>query len=224
MDSGEYELLIFEPEASENIGFFVGNACKIERIVVHNIARMEHVSAIAVGKRCLRRQKALATQIVDCRLCGSKQYGREVVADDTVYLFGHSHIERPKPRLDMDYRQVQLRRRHSSRNGGVGIAVQHYGIECLVFEHLFDTRNHLSGLYAVFAAARIEVEVRTRYAHFVEEDGRHIGVVMLPCMQYLLFYPVRETVIYSPRQCCCLDYLRTCPDDSEYLHFILYLF
>ena len=124
----------------------------------------------------------------------------------------------------MDYRQVQLRRRHSSRNSGVGIAVQHYGVECLVFEHLFDTCNHLGGLYAVFAAASIEVEVWTRYAHFVEEDGRHIGVVMLPCMQYLLFYPVRETVIYSPRQCCCLYYLRTCPDDSEYLHFTLYLF
>ena len=65
----------------------------------------------------------------------------------------------------------------SSRNSGVGIAVQHYSIECLVFEHLFDTCNHLSGLYAVFAAARIEVEVRTRYAHFVEEDGIRDTVV-----------------------------------------------
>ena len=55
-------------------------------------------------------------------------------------------------------------------------------------------------------------------AQFIKENLRHVGVVVLTGMEYLLFDTVAVQVGHSTAHGCGFDNLGTCPYDGEYLH------
>ena len=68
------------------------------------------------------------------------------------------------------------------------------------------------------AGADTEVEVGLGNAEFVEEDLRHVGIVMLSGVEDFFFNLGGENVFHRTADGCGLDDLGTCPDDGKYFH------
>ena len=118
----------------------------------------------------------------------------------------------------MEHGDVDFGGRHSTGEGGVGVAVEDDAVEVIVEQHLLDAANHAGGLEAMGAGADPEVEVGLGDAQLVEEDLRHVGVVVLAGVEDGLLDLRREKVAHRTADGGGFDDLGACPDDGEYLH------
>ena len=66
--------------------------------------------------------------------------------------------------------------------------------------------------------ADMEVIVGTRYLQLIEEDLRHVVVVVLPRVYDDFLYAVRKMVFDGAAQCGSLDDLGPCPYDGDEFH------
>ena len=122
-----------------------------------------------------------------------------MIAHDAVDLLRHGHVERAQPRLDVYDGNMQLGGSQGTGQRGICVAEKHHGIERFVYEHILDARHHARRLCPVPAGADVQIVVRGRYAQFLEENGGHVGIVVLTRVQYFLFHPVGKTSPYGSR-------------------------
>ena len=107
-----------------------------------------------------------------------------MVNQHPIDLFGHPLIKGPQPGLDMGALDVQLCRRQSAGQGGVGVPEYYDRIRLLLLQDLFYLFEHLASLKSMAARAYAQVIVRRCYAHLIEEYSVHLIVVVLAGMDY----------------------------------------
>lgn len=182
--------------ALQYVGFLLGDAGEIHAVVVHHVAEVDDGVRPAVGEASLRVEEALSSEVLDGRVGRGEEYCREPVADDAVHLLGHRHVERAQAGLDVVHRHVEFAGGHGAGERRVGVAVEYHAVEMLRQQHILDAGDHLGGLLAVPPRPHVQVVIRVRDAELVEEHLRHVGVVVLPRVQYPLLDGPGETVSY----------------------------
>lgn len=192
--------------ALQDAGLLVGNGGVMQAVVVHHVAAV-HDATTGV--------KSLMEQVVDSRLGGCEEYGRELVAHDAVDLLGHGHVEGTEPCLYVIDRHVQLAGCHGAGQRAVGVAIEDQPVELARHEHLLDAGNHLGCLLAMSAGADGKIVFGKGYLQFIEEHLRHILVVVLSGVEDMFLYAVGEMRPDSPGKGGSLDDLRTCADNGE---------
>src|SRR5207302_1035513 len=122
---------------------------------------------------------AFARKVSDCSRSWSKKKARNMVGDDAVDLFRHASIEGPQPRLNMGNRNVKLGRRQRARQSRICITVHQCPVRPLISQNGFDCGQHSTSLFTVGARSNLKVVSRPGNLEFVEEDLRHVFVIML---------------------------------------------
>ena len=119
---------------------------------------------------------------------GHEEQAGEAVDEHPVQLLRHGAVEGAQAGLDVGDGHEQLSRCQSARERRVRVAVDQHGVGLLLDDGRLDPRQHLAGLLAVRPRARLEPVGRRRQLELVEEDGRELGVVVLPRVQHDLVY------------------------------------
>ncbi len=120
----------------------------------------------------------LAGQMLDGHLAGGEEQRREAVGQDPVDLLGHRR-EAAQSGLDVGHGEVQLGGCQGGGQGGVGVPEDHDQVGGLGHQDLFDLLQHPAGHGPVAGAAHAQVVVRGRQLQLLEEDLRHVLVVVL---------------------------------------------
>ena len=70
-------------------------------------------------------REAFSFQVLDSSEGGREEQRGAVVAHDAVDFFGHTFVKRAQSRLDMDDGYMDFGSGHGSREGRVGVTVEH---------------------------------------------------------------------------------------------------
>ena len=108
-----------------------------------------------------------------------------VVREDAVVLLGHAPVTAPKTRFDVGYGDLELHCRKGCGKRRVHIARDDEKIDRIFHQHRFNGHEGTSGLLGVRARPDPEKEIRFRKPELVEEDRRHLLVVVLSGMDQL---------------------------------------
>lgn len=109
-------------------------------------------------------------EIVYRGLCRTQQERAEVIGDDSIDFFRHAFVEGAKPCLDMRDRNVKLGRGECARRGGVGVAIDQYGLWLFGQHDLFEPFQHSPGHCAVAEAVDLKIVGGRRNLEFVKKD------------------------------------------------------
>ena len=115
----------------------------------------------------------------------------------------------------MGQRLVDLDRRDSCRQGGVGVAIRENPVGTVREEGVLQSSEHGAGLIAVRAAADGQVLVGGRNVQVSEEHVGQIGVVVLTGVHDDVLMPLRNKRMGHR---CQLDELWAGTDHTEDLH------
>ena len=137
-----------------------------------------------------------------------------MVGQDAVDLLGHAPVERAQAGLDVGDRDVQLGGREGAGERRVGVAVDEQPVRLPGDELALDPGQHLAGLGAVGPGADLEVDVRIGDAELVEEDARHLVVVVLAGVKKRLAVAPPKDAGDRPG----FDELGACADDGQDVH------
>ena len=130
-----------------------------------------------------------------------------MISGYTVDLFRHCPVKAPQPRFDMSDRNMELCCRQCTCKCRVGITVDHNPVWTLFQEHSLDRLEHTSCLSSMRPRAYPQVVVRRWNSKFIEELGRHVIIVVLPCMNNEFFVSLPYRATYWRK----LHELRSCP-------------
>src|SRR5256885_10748972 len=99
-----------------------------------------------------------------------------------VDLFWHCPVKAPESCFDMRDWNMELCCCQCTCKCRVGIAVDHNPIWTLFQEHLLKRLEHTTCLSPMRSRAYPEMVVRCWNGKLIEELGRHVIIVVLPCM------------------------------------------
>ena len=119
-------------------------------------------------------------EVLDRLLLVDEQQARDVIGEHAVVLLGHRAVAAAQARLEVRDRDLELHRRERSRERRVHVAGDDDERRLALQQHLLDADERPGGLLGVRAGADAEEDVRRRQPELLEEDRRHVGVVVLP--------------------------------------------
>jgi hypothetical protein len=138
-----------------------------------------------------------------------------MVGDDAVDLFRHGAVAASQAGLDVGDRLQELGGDERGRNGGVDIAVDQHPVGRVGFDDRLDALHNLGGLGGVGPGTDAEVRVGSRQVELVEEDARHLLVIVLAGVYELLFGSAgRESAVDRSR----FHEIGACSDDVKNPH------
>ena len=194
MDGGKDKLVGLNVKLLKDGAPLLSQGGVIDAVVVHHVTAVAYEAVAIVGKCGGTFEKAFTTKVVDSGFGRGEADARKLVADNTVEFLRHSHIEGTETCFDMEHRDVQFGCSDGTRKSGIGVAVEYDAVERIGEKDLFDTRNHLGRLNAMGTRTYAEIVVGLGDAEFVEEDLRHVGIVVLTGVEYFLFDGAGEMV------------------------------
>ena len=123
--------------------------------------------------------------LVRVRRRGEQKLG-DLVGQNAVNLFRHRAVERPQARFHMGHWYQQFSTNHGRRHSRVHITINHHEVCGSSDEDRLERGHNGSRLRRVAARAHFQIDLGPGDAQLVEENGRHVGVEMLPGVyQYL---------------------------------------
>jgi len=142
---------------------------------------------------------------------------------DTIEFFRHSAVEAAQTRLNVGHANLKLGRRQRSGYGGVGIAIHDDRVWFSLLQDRLDPFKHSRGLGTVRSGSHREIEVRLWKRQLLEEDFRHLRVLVLPGVEKLMsdtLAGLASTIVAANgrHNHCSLNKLRTSPNDGKKLH------
>lgn len=140
----------------------------------------------------------------------------EAVRHEPVDLLGHREVARAEPGLDVRDGNARLRGNEGRRERGVHVSHDDDDVRALFPEHLLELHHHGGGLLRLRSAPDLEVAVGPREAELLEEDPRHLLVVVLARVHEPLHDArAARQRLHDGRD---LHEVRPCADDVEDLH------
>ena len=115
----------------------------------------------------------------------------------------------------MKYWDMNLRSSHGSCKRRVGITIEDYTIKMLRCQHLLNARNHLCSLHSMTPRAYSKIVIRCGNTQLVKKHLGHIGIIMLPCVEYSLLNLPFKTIFDCTRNGRRLDNLGACANYSQ---------
>ncbi len=138
----------------------------------------------------------------------------EVIHGHPVQLFGHPAVEASEAGFDMRDRDSELRRRQTTGERRVRVAVDQDSIGLLGGQERLQRDEHPARLVGVAAPVDPEAVVRAGQAKLVEEAARHRVVVVLTGVDERFVVPGPQRRLQGSG----LDQLRPGPDNREDVH------
>ncbi len=147
---------------------------------------------------------------------GRETVAREDIGDHAVDLLGHREIEAPEPRLDVGDGDERLRRDERACQGRVHVPDDDDEIGTLARDDRFERDHDPRGLLRVGSGADAEMNIGLGKLEIVEEDPRHVLVVVLPRMDQRAFEAAALPELADERR--RLHEIRAGADDDGRLH------
>ena len=158
---------------------------------------------------------ALPSEVRVRALLGREEVGREMVGDDAIDLLGHRPVEGAQSRFDVAEGNPLLGGDERDRRRGVHVASDEDDVGPVLAADLLERRHDPGGLAGVRVGADFEVDVGPRHAELIEEDARHVFVVVLTGVHEEVRDPPLEDLLHDGRH---LHEVRPSADDAQDLH------
>lgn len=104
---------------------------------------------------------------------------REGVGDETVEFLWHAAVEAAQTSLDVGDGNAELGGDQGAGDGGIHISDDDDPIRFFTQADGFESEHDVGGLHGVGAGANFEMVVGSGNAEFIEENARHLFIVML---------------------------------------------
>lgn len=114
-----------------------------------------------------------------CRL-GDEEQVAELIGEHAVYFLGHGAVEASQARLDVGDGDAELGGDEGAGQGAGHVADDDEPVGAALEEDGLEALHDVGGLSGVAGALAAEVHVRLGQAEVSEEEGGHVGVVVLP--------------------------------------------
>src|SRR5215472_13387891 len=123
-----------------------------------------------------------ASQVLVCIRRGCEQEISYLVSEQAVSFLWHGPVKGAQTGLYMSNRNQQFRADQGCNQSGVYVAIHEYQIGPVLQHHCLEPDQNICGLPRMASRTDFEVDVGSRNAKLFKENRRHIGIVVLACM------------------------------------------
>src|SRR5207244_1464847 len=116
----------------------------------------------------------------------SKEQSRKLVSDEPVDLFRHTAIPGSQSSLNVPDGHKKLGANQGGSHGGVYIAVNQDQVRFALQNDRLQPRDDFGRLLSVAAGTDAKIHIGCRHFELLEEDARHVWIVMLAGMDQRL--------------------------------------